>query len=290
MVDEMPPASAALSRIDGTTRLFGVIGDPIAQIKTPGVINPIFAQLSANILCIPLHVSERGLAAAWQGLRRLNNLVGFGVTLPHKSEIARLCDRLEPNAQRVGVVNCVRREPDGSMVGGLFDGIGFIAGLTSQGHDVAGHDVLLIGAGGAAAAVAFALADAGASRLVIANRTPAAAQRLVERIRIGLGVAFASVGSADPADYSLVINCTSLGLKPDDPLPVDPGRLSAQTLVADVIPTPEITALLRQAQRRGCSIHSGIHMITGQARLIAEFVCDNRAGAEHATGAGARNA
>ena len=262
--------------IDGETRLFGVIGDPIAQIKMPGLINPIFAELGGNILAVPLHVSADGLASAWQGFRHLRNLIGFAVTLPHKANAARLSDRLELSAKRAGVANCIRREPDGWMTGELFDGLGFVGGLTAEGHTVKGREIFMVGAGGAASAIAFALADAGAKRLIIANRTRAKAEALAEQLNTAFNRPFATVEEADPAGFSIVINSTSLGLDPSDSLPVDVERLSPGTLVAEVIAKPEVSKLLEAAAARGCKIHSGIHMVRHQVRETVRFVSNRQ--------------
>lgn len=112
--------------IGGTTRLMGVIGDPIVQARTPGAINPIFAAMGADIVCVPLHVPAADLATCWAGLKAMPNLVGFGITLPHKQAALALCDSLDPLAERVGAVNLVRREADGSFRGYQFDGAGFL--------------------------------------------------------------------------------------------------------------------------------------------------------------------
>jgi shikimate dehydrogenase len=262
--------------VDGETRIFGSIGDPIAQVKLPSLINPIFAELGENILAVPLHVSADGLASAWQGFRHIRNLIGLAVTLPHKGDAARLCDRLEFSAKRVGVANCIRREPDGSMTGELFDGLGFVGGLTAEGHTVKGREIFMVGAGGAASAIAFALADAGAKRLIIANRTRAKAEALAEQLNTAFSRPFAMVKEADPAGFSIVINSTCLGLDPSDSLPVDVERLSPGTLVAEVIAKPEVSELLEAAAARGCKIHSGIHMVRHQVRETVRFVSNRQ--------------
>ncbi len=261
--------------IDGDTYLMGVLGDPISQIRTPQAINPIFKKMHANIVCVPLHVSAMDLQSAWAGLKALRNLIGFGVTLPHKHEVFRLCDSLDAAAERVGAVNVVRREQDGTFRGYQFDGLGFAKGLEIQGHGIEGRDCLLLGAGGAASAIAHELADRNVSSLGIANRTRSKADKLATSVneRIGKTVAFAT--DAKPTHGQLVINCTSLGLKASDPLPVDPDGLDASMLVAEVIAKPEKTALLFEAEQRGAQIHSGIHMVQNQVGEIAKHLAAN---------------
>ncbi|BCH27214.1 shikimate dehydrogenase family protein [Mesorhizobium sp. L-8-3] len=250
----------------------GVIGDPIAQIMTPVNINPIFAELGADIVCVPLHVRTERLEEAWKGLRAIESIVGFGVTIPHKQQVLRLCDSLDPLAERVGAVNLVRREADGSLRGYQFDGKGFVGGLKREGHVVAGRDCLMIGAGGAAIAIAFALAEDGAASLVVANRTASKAEELADLVNAAFGRRFARAGAAEPRPGQLVVNATSLGLSPDDALPVAADGLDGTMLVAEVVAKPEITPLLEVARERGAAIHSGIHMIRGQVRPIAEHI------------------
>ncbi|WP_370302416.1 shikimate dehydrogenase [Pseudooceanicola sp.] len=259
--------------INGTTRLFGVIGDPIAQARTPGAINPIFAARGADIACVPLHVPSANLATAWAGLRAMPNLVGFGITLPHKQQALDLCDSLDPVAARVGAVNLVRREADGSLRGYQFDGAGFVRGLRTAGIAIGGRSCLMVGAGGAAVAIAFALAEAGIAEIVIANRTRDKAEALAAKLNTDLGRHLARAGDARPQAGQLVVNATSLGLADRDPLPLDPALLQQGMTMAEVIAQPEVTALLKAAEAHGVEIHSGLRMIAGQVGAIADHIC-----------------
>lgn len=256
--------------IDGNTRIMGVIGDPIAQIKTPQAINPIFAQQGANILCVPMHIRADDLATAVTGLRAQSNVIGFGVTLPHKQTVMALCDSLDPAARAVGAVNVVRREADGSFRGYQFDGQGFVRGLVAQGHDPAGRTCLMIGAGGAARAIVRALLDAGAAQVRIANRSAQKAVALAQ----ATGDARVSAAPPLPAPDDLVINATSLGMAVDDPLPLDPDLIDATMTIAEVVAKPEFTHLLKRAELRGAAIHSGLHMIHHQVDLIARHMLE----------------
>jgi len=253
----------------------GVLGDPISQIKTPQAINPIFEKLGANVICIPLHISAVDLQIAWAGLKALRNLIGFGVTLPHKLEVFRLCDSVDEAAQMVGAVNVVRREQDGTFRGYQFDGLGFARGLEAQGHNIKGRDCLLLGAGGAASAIAHELIDRGASSLAIANRTRSKAEKLASSINDRAGRSVAYAADPNPVSGQLIINSTSLGMNPSDQMPVDPNCLDASMLVAEVIAKPEKTALLIEAEQRGAQIHSGIHMVNNQVDEIAKHLSEN---------------
>lgn len=261
--------------IGGATRIMGMIGDPIAQARTPGAINPIFAAKGADIACVPLHVPKAALAKVWSGLRAIPNLVGFGVTLPHKQLALELCDSLDPLAARVGAVNVVRREADGHLRGYQFDGAGFVRGLRTAGIAIEGRRCLLIGAGGAAVAIAYALAGAGVEEIVVVNRTRDKAEALADKLNSDLGrTNLSRAGDPLPAPGQLVINATSLGLNYGDPLPLDPAILHPSMTVAEVIAQPEVTPLLYAAQARGLEVHSGLRMIEGQVGAIADHICE----------------
>lgn len=266
--------NSGIPSLHGSTKLMGVVGDPIAQIMTPANINPIFAGMGVNIACVPLHVTAHDLEAAWNGFKALRNLIGFGITLPHKQQAVSLCDSLDPLAERVGAVNLVRREKDGGFRGYQFDGNGFVRGLSRQGYSVAGRDCVLLGAGGAAIAIAFALAREGVASLTITNRTVAKAGHLADAVNKAIGRPVAIAGSTQPNHGQLIVNATSLGLNPDDPLPMNITAIDETMLVAEVVAKPEITSLLTAAQDRGAAIHSGIHMIRGQADLIADHLVE----------------
>ncbi|MBV2180052.1 shikimate dehydrogenase [Castellaniella sp. MT123] len=258
--------------INGNTRLFAIVADPIAQVRTPQVLNAYFEAHALDAVLVPVHVAPEGLAAVVEGFRRTRNMGGFIVTVPHKTAVAALCDALGPAAQATGSVNTVRREPDGRLVGDMFDGAGFVQGLRVQGHDPAGKRCLLLGAGGAAGAIAFSLVQAGAAQVVVANRTRAKAEAVVQRVRQAFPQADIQAGDADPQGYDVVVNATSLGMKPDDPLPLVIDRLQPRTLVAEIIMKPELTPLLAQAQARGCPVHFGRHMLDEQVQLMARFM------------------
>ncbi len=260
-----------MTTITGSTRLFGIIADPISQVRTPEVLNAYFAAHGIDAVMVPMHVSADGLPAAMQAFRQMKNLGGIIVTVPHKTEVAALCDVLGPAGRAIGSINTIRRLPDGRLEGDMFDGAGFVSGLVAQGHDPRGRRVLLLGAGGAAGAIAFALAQGGVAHLAVANRTASKAQDVLDRVQPSFpGVDFA-LGSADAAGYDIIVNATSLGMKEGDPLPLDASTLQPGQLVAEIIMKPEMTALLHTAQSAGCRIHLGKHMLDEQVRQMVSY-------------------
>ncbi|MEX2630161.1 MAG: shikimate dehydrogenase [Tistlia sp.] len=258
--------------ITGRTLVYGILADPIAQVRTPAVMNRLFAEQGIDAVVVPFHLAATDLGAAWPAFSRLRSLGGLIVTVPHKAAVTALCDEVGTAARLVGAANAVRREADGRLRCEMFDGRGFVGGLAAQGIGPAGKRVLLLGAGGAAAAIAFALAEAGCARVTIANRTAAKAEDLAARVRHAFPDCDAGVGPAEPDGHELVVNGTSLGLRPEDPLPLDAELLRPGMTVAEVVMVPERTALLDAAERRGCRVHLGHHMLDAQVRLLADFL------------------
>ncbi|MYN12712.1 shikimate dehydrogenase [Pusillimonas sp. TS35] len=259
-------------QITGQTKLFGILAHPIHHVKTPQRMNEYFSRIGYDGVLVPFHATPENLATVLEGLRRLENLVGVIVTVPHKTTVLELCDDASDTTRKIGAANVVRREPDGRLTAHMLDGEGFVRGLQSCGHDIRGKSAYMAGAGGAANAIAFALVQYGVSRLTIANRTAAKAEDLKARILDIHPQARIDIGTPDPSGHDLVINATSLGLKEGDALPMDVNKLEARQLVCDVIMQPEETALLRAARERGCPVHYGAPMLACQIELMAEFL------------------
>ena len=261
-----------MTEITGRTRLYAIVADPVGHVRTPMVFNRRFAERGVDAVLVPLHVPAAGLPDLFRAARSMENLGGLIVTVPHKSAEVSLCDEVSEMARAIGAVNTIRRDADGRLVGEMFDGPGFLAGLRQEGIEPRGLRVLLSGAGGAANAIAFVLAEAGVARLTIANRTQAKAEELARRLRDHYPAVEIAAGAADPSGHDLVVNATSLGLREEDPLPVLADRLAPTMTVAEIIMIPEQTKLLREAARRGCRIHLGRHMLDTQIELMARFI------------------
>ncbi|MEQ8398491.1 shikimate dehydrogenase [Thalassobaculum sp.] len=260
--------------ITGKTTVYGILAHPIDHVRAPTVFNPQFEKHGIDAVMVPFHVRPDDLPSAVAGMKANRSLRGLTVTVPHKVAIAEMCDELGAGAQRVGAANAVLFDDDRRMIGDNFDGQGYVAGVKGGGFDFAGKDVLQLGAGGAGMAIAFAVAEAGAASLSIANRTVAKADELAGRVhQLFPGCVVRGVpADADPAGYDLVINTTSLGLHDGDPLPVDVDRLDAATVVSEIIMIPEETGLLKAAKDRGHAVHYGRPMLDEQIKLIAAFI------------------
>lgn len=258
--------------ISGRTQLLAIIGDPIAQVRAPLMMNEELERTARHdAVMVPLHVESKELSSAIEGIRAVKNFKGAIITMPHKVAVLPLLDELSPQAMEVNAVNVIRRDASGRLVGTNLDGEGFVAGLESAGHHISGKRFYLFGAGGAASAIAFALARHGGEELVVTNRSSEKAARLVERVKAAFPKAHVAANCPLRGDEDVVINATPLGMRPADALPFDPTQLSTSTVVADAVIEPEITPLLAAAQRHGCTVHTGRPMLREQISTIIQY-------------------
>ena len=256
--------------ITGTTRVFFILGDPVAQVRAPEVYNHLFGVHGIDAVLVPLKLPAAALPGLLQHGMKAENIGGFWATMPHKGQLFALLNPSDPVAQIAGAVNAVRRLPDGRLEAALFDGIGFVKGLDHFGIDVKGQRVLVVGAGGGGHAVAAAIAQRDPAALAVFNRTRDRAEALVERLRPISGAAFVAA-SNDPAGFDLIVNCTSQGLKADDPLPFDPTRVDAGAAVVDIIMSKQATPLLRLCRERGLKAEAGFEMLVQQVPEYLRF-------------------
>ncbi len=257
--------------ITGNTRIMFIRGDPVAHIRGSAILTSRMNEAGKNVAVSPLQVRPGDLGAAVAAIRLFHNVAGFGVTIPHKIAVRQHLDDETPRARLVGSVNFVRRDPDGRLTGDNLDGIGFVDGLKHGGITVAGKRVLQLGAGGAGRSIAFSVAEAGAAALGIFNRTRDKAAGLAAAVHAAHPACRTFVAEPDVAGFDVVINTTSLGMKPDDPLPADLTHLASGMAVVEIIMTPAMTPLLVEAEKRGCRIGLGRFMLEEQVRRLMEF-------------------
>jgi shikimate dehydrogenase len=256
--------------ISATTRVAAVIGDPVRHSLSPRLHNAAYRALDLDWVLVAFEVRENGARAAIEAARALD-FVGLAVTMPCKTAIAALCDELSPDAAALHSVNTVTVLADGRVSGDSTDGPGFLRSLTDAEVDPTGRSVLLLGAGGAARAVARSLGAAGA-RVVVAARNPAAAAEaaaLAGGRAIGWDDRAAQIPRAD-----IVVNTTPIGMAGRDPAAamelVDPGALGPGHVVVDLVYHPLETPLLRAARDRGAIAVPGLGMLVHQAALQVE--------------------
>ena len=264
------------SAIDGETRLFFIVGDPIAQVGSPMLFNSLFQQHQIRAAMLPCHVLPADLGVVIKGLRRQQNLGGIIVTVPHKVRVRRLIDSLTPEAIATGAVNAIRRNTDGSLHGANFDGRACIRTFQQLGADLRNQSVLIIGAGGAGRAVADACLREGANRLRIVDKTSSRAVRLARELKSRFSHTVIDVGDRNPNDFTRVINCSPSGMTTADAMPIDVAQLDAGTAVVDLVLKPVTPPMLKAAQDIGCRTANGNTVLSAQVDLIADFFLIDR--------------
>ena len=246
--------------LTGAARVAGVIGWPVKHSRSPRLHGHWLARHGIDGAYVPLAVPPDALAAAVRGLRAAG-FAGLNVTVPHKEAVMALCDRLEPAGARAGAVNTLVFGPDG-ITGTNTDGTGFIANLRA--HRVQpGSPALLLGAGGAARAIAAALLEEGVA-VTVANRTRERADLLAKALP-GVRVVDWAAHDAAVADHGLLVNTTVLGMSGQEKLPMPLDRAGPGLAVADIVYAPLETPLLAEARARGLPCVGGIGMLLHQA-------------------------
>lgn len=253
------------------TRLVGIIGWPVKHSLSPSMHNAAFAARGMDWAYVPLPVSPKWVKEAVLGLRALG-FRGANVTVPHKEQVIPFLDHLTPEAQAIGAVNTIVVEEDGRIWGTNTDADGFLNDLLAHDVQVEGEPVLVLGAGGAARAVVYALARAGA-RVTIANRTLGRAVELARQIHMVLpGASFRVVEfsaeslTREAEAHTILVNATSVGMWPDveaSPWPSGAG-FGRIKVVYDLVYRPRLTRLLRDAQAWGCRVIDGLGMLVRQ--------------------------
>ncbi len=262
-------APGPLASLSGRTRLAAVIGSPVNHSRSPALANAAFAAGGLDWAMVAFDVPAGSGAAAVQAARVLG-LGGLMVTMPHKAEVGAALDRLTPAAHALGAVNSIAWEGS-DLVGDNTDGPGLVASLREDHQvDPAGLRVAVLGAGGAARSVVWAVAAAGAVDVAVVNRTEARAE-----VAAALAGRVGRVGSsADVAGADLVINATSVGMGAEPgtggPLPVSPGSLGPGQVVVDLVYQPLNTPLLEAARQAGAQAIDGLGMLVHQAALSLE--------------------
>ncbi|MCZ7854642.1 ThiF family adenylyltransferase [Agrobacterium salinitolerans] len=268
-----------IPNLDGHSRIYAVFGDPIYQVQTPTLINPIFAAAGQNIYAVPFHVTAERFADAWDAFAAMSNVSGISTTVPHKVNGAKRCDTLTPTARAVGAVNCVQRGADGRMHGALFDGIGFVEGLGEAKARIRGSRVLVVGAGGAGRAIAFSLAEEGVGQLGLMDLSADSIAFTANMINAVTGRECArAVDASSGWEYDVVINASPIGIKGTAVFPMPDAAIRPDMLVADIASLTGETALLRAARAAGATTSDGKDMLGAQIRLMAGFAAGLPAG------------
>jgi len=257
--------------IRGTTSLIAHIGFPTHSFVSPLIYNPYFEQAGIDAVVVPMGVKPDDYPDFLRNLFRLTNIRGALITMPHKVTTVGLMDEVTPTAKVAGACNAVLLREDGTLLGDMFDGAGFVRGIQRKGFQTAGARALVVGCGGVGSAIAASLAAAGIAAIGLFDANAASADGLADRLRRHYPALQVVTGSNDPAGYDLVVNGTPMGMNEGDPLPVDVSRIAPSTFVGEVVMKQEMTGFLRAVQARGCRFQVGTDMLFEQIPAYLEF-------------------
>lgn len=251
-------------RINGHTRLYALIGSPVGHSGSPAMYNYSFEKLGIDAAYLAFDVPVEKTEDAVNALRTLH-AGGFNVTMPCKTAVAQLVDRLSPAAELVGACNTVVFEEDGTMTGHMTDGTGFVRNLREHGVEIKDKKIVLLGTGGAATAIAVQAALDGVAEIAIFNRKDgfyANGEKTVEKIRKAVSsIRKVSIEDLDDTELlgkvigesDILINATRAGMSPmEDVIPVPAEFLRPELAVADVVYNPKETLLIKKAKEAGC--------------------------------------
>jgi shikimate dehydrogenase len=249
---------------------YAVIGDPINQSMSPSMHDEWFEKNELQATYIPIHVKEENLEDAVHSLKSLG-CSGWNVTVPHKSAIIQYLDEIDPFAKQMNAVNTVEVLPNGLLRGSNTDGLGFVRSLEEvYGERCKGSEVLIIGAGGAARGISYALHTAGYGPITFTNRTLEKAGQLCNEISDAKALSIAEAEQT-LSTYRLIIQTTSVGMNfAQTGLPLNPVNITEGTVVADIIYNPLKTEFLSEAEKRGAFLLNGTGMFVHQGALAFE--------------------
>jgi shikimate dehydrogenase len=257
--------------ISGKTTVIAHLGYPTEAFKAPMIYNPYFDHAGIDAVVIPMGIKVEDYPAFLRPLFTMTNLRGALVTMPHKVSTVAMLDEVTPTARIAGACNAILKRPDGSLLGDMFDGAGFVRGVERKGKKLAGAKALVVGAGGVGSAIAASLAATGLSAIGLFDAHGTAADALGNRLREHYPALTVRTGSNDPDGYDVVVNATPLGMKPGDPLPMDVARIAPGTFAGEVVMKEEYTPFLRAAMAKGCPVQVGTDMLFEQIPAYLEF-------------------
>ena len=253
-------------------KLYGVIGDPIAHSMSPAMHNDAFEKYELDATYVPFHVTPENLQDAVKGFKAIN-LSGLSITVPHKTAIMPFLDEIDPLAEAIGAVNTMVND-GGRFIGYNTDGLGYLKGIKQVVPSFTDRKMLLIGAGGAARAIYFTMAQAGLKNIDIANRTLSQAEFLVANCPFPKNSEVLSLKDAENqlSKYDIIVQTTSIGMHPNvDSSPISVDQLKPTAFVSDIIYTPLETKLLRDAKQKGARTQNGLPMFSHQGALQFEM-------------------
>ncbi|MBW3098446.1 shikimate dehydrogenase family protein [Pseudohoeflea coraliihabitans] len=272
----LPGRAGSVDFVDGYTRLFGIVGHPIRQVRSPQTVTFELRRRGINAILLPLHVLPEDFDSVFPPLLKLANLDGLVVTVPHKTAVPRHLDGIGPLGKFSGSVSILARTSDNCWVGEMFDGTGCVQALQKHGIGLTGQRILLLGAGGAGAAIAAALARTQPASLHVKEPDNGRRNRLRARLTGAFPALVLPDGMPQLDEIDVLINASPVGMLDADRMPIEVDRIPAHVAVLDAIMDPEETRLLHLAKACGCRTVPGRDMLDSQIVSAVDFMMATR--------------
>lgn len=267
-------ANIPMSQVDfvnGKTRVYGIVGDPIEQVRSPEMVTWEMQKRDHNAVLIPMHIAQDEFDTVMPHIMRMRNLDGLIFTIPFKAQAIALAKSLGPQAAQIGAINALKKHNNGAWSGEIFDGIGCVEAFKQKGITLQDKRLQLIGLGGAGSAICVALAYEKPKLLRLFDIHPQTTERMAKMVNSISPQTVVEVGLPHAEGIDILLNASPVGMLSDARLPLAVEQFKKELIVFDAIVMPENTPLLSLAQDCGCQVVRGREMMLGQISKIVDY-------------------
>jgi shikimate dehydrogenase len=257
--------------VNGKTRVYGIVGDPIEQVRSPEMVTWEMQKRDHNAVLIPMHIARDEFDTVIPHIMRMRNLDGLIFTIPFKAQAIALAKTLGPQASQIGAINALKKHSNGAWSGEIFDGIGCVEAFKQRGITLQDKRLQLIGLGGAGSAICVALAYEKPKLLRLFDINAQTTERMAKMVNTISPQTVVEVGLPLAEGIDILLNASPVGMLSDARLPLAVEQFKKELIVFDAIVMPENTPLLSLAQDCGCQVVRGREMMLGQISKIVDY-------------------
>jgi len=257
--------------VNGKTRVYGIVGDPIEQVRSPEMVTWEMQKRHHNAVLIPIHIARDEFDSVMPNIMRMQNLDGLIFTIPFKAQAIALAKTLGPQASQIGAINALKKHSNGTWSGEIFDGMGCVEAFKQRGITLQDKRLQLIGLGGAGSAICVALAYEKPKLLRLFDINPQTTERMAKMVNTISPQTLVEVGLPHAEGIDILLNASPVGMLSDARLPLAVEQFKKELIVFDAIVMPENTPLITLAQNCGCEVVRGREMMLGQISKIVDY-------------------
>lgn len=257
--------------VNGKTRVYGIVGDPIEQVRSPEMVTWEMQKRDHNAVLIPMHIARDEFDSVMPHIMRMRNLDGLIFTIPFKAQAIALAKTLGPQASQIGAINALKKHSNGAWSGEIFDGMGCVEAFKQRGITLQEKRLQLIGLGGAGSAICVALAYEKPKLLRLFDINAQTTERMAKMVNTISPQTVVEVGLPHAEGIDILLNASPVGMLNDARLPLAVQQFKKELIVFDAIVMPENTPLLSLAQDCGCQVVRGREMMLGQISKIVDY-------------------